>query len=152
MRKASARQRRSKASARSIKGAETSHRALGLRKQGYTYEEIGDALKCSIEGARKACLRQYEELNKANREEAKEQRDLQGQRLDAMLRAIWPKIKRGDLGAVEKGVKILARYSALFGLDAPTKNEVTGKDGKPIELTQTYLDIVRSAKDDPNNE
>lgn len=43
------------------------------------------------------------------------------------------------------------RIAKLLGLDAPTKKEITGKSGKPLEVT--LWDMVReAASDDPNKE
>ena len=46
-------------------------------------------------------------------------RELEVQRLDAMLYAVWGNVLQGDVGAVNTALKISERRSRLLGLDAP---------------------------------
>ena len=46
-------------------------------------------------------------------------RELEVQRLDAMLGAVWDNVLQGDAGAVSTALKISERRSRLLGLDAP---------------------------------
>ena len=66
-------------------------------------------------------------------------RQRESERLDRAQLAIWPALQRGDLGAVEKFVRLSARRAALLGLDLPTKTELTGRDGGPVEMTLADL-------------
>jgi len=50
-------------------------------------------------------------------------------RLDEMLRAIWPEVLDGNLQAIEKALKISERRSKLVGLNAPDKIAPTTPDG-----------------------
>lgn len=93
--------------------------ALELRTSGMTYAAVAAALGYSDEsGARKAVDRL---LSRVECEGAEELRRLEGQRLDAMQRAIWPQACGGDLDAIKTALSIMARRSKLLGLDAPTR-------------------------------
>src|SRR5260370_34801234 len=78
--------------------------ALELRTSGMTYAAVAAALGYSDEsGARKAVDRL---LSRVECEGAEELRRLEGQRLDAMQRAIWPQCGPGDLDASKAGLSI----------------------------------------------
>src|SRR5690606_22498535 len=55
-------------------------------------------------------------------------------RCEAALRAIWPRICRGDVEAINAFVRLDQRRAKLLGLDAPTKQELSGPDGGPIPV------------------
>lgn len=140
------RPKRQKASPRAIKAADHSEQSLRLRREGKTFSAIGTTLGLTTEGARKAVYRALHAIVESTEESAKDLRELESQRLDEMIRALWPKVKKGEIGAIDIAVKIIARRAKLFGLDEPKKNEHTGKDGKPIEVAvNTWLDLVKSA-------
>ena len=46
-------------------------------------------------------------------------RELEVQRLDAMLYAVWDDVLQGDANAVHTALRISERRSRLLGLDAP---------------------------------
>jgi hypothetical protein len=52
------------------------------------------------------------------------------ERLDEMLLGLWEKAKAGDLGAVEKAIRIMERRAKLLGLDAPSKVAPTDPSGE----------------------
>lgn len=94
-------------------------RALELRTSGMTYAAVAADLDYSDEsGARKAVDRL---LSRVEYEGAEELRRLEGQRLDAMQRAIWPQACSGDLDAIRTVLTIMGRRTKLLGLDAPTR-------------------------------
>lgn len=94
-------------------------RALELRTSGMTYAAVAANLDYSDEsGARKAVDRL---LSRVEYEGAEELRRLEGQRLDAMQRAIWPQACSGDLDAIRTVLTIMGRRTKLLGLDAPTR-------------------------------
>jgi hypothetical protein len=94
-------------------------RALELRKAGYSFDSIaarlgyangGGAYK-AVEAGLKATLQ----------EPADELRQLEIERLDTMLVALWPKVKKGEHGAIDRALKVSERRASLIGLDAPTR-------------------------------
>jgi len=115
--------------------------ALELRKAGHSFDQIaaklgyangGGAYK-AVEAGLKATLQ----------EPADELRQLEITRLDTMLSALWPKVKKGEHGAIDRALKVGERRAALVGLDAPTRF-----DGRidVTKLTDAELDAIASAK------
>jgi len=103
--------------------------ALELRKSGLTYIEIGKQIGRSqgvvVQLIRRALLDTIQEP-------ADQVRALELHRLDALWKRVQPKIKEGDLKAVEVALKIMQRRAALLGLDAPVT--LQGPDGAPLHF------------------
>lgn len=90
--------------------------ALKLRQAGYTYDEIAARTGYKSKGAAfKAVSRG---LKITLREPANQVRELEIGRLDAMIKALWPNAERGNLGAVDRVLKIMERRAKLLGLDS----------------------------------
>ena len=102
---------------RTIEGYEKDQRALELRKEGHSYESISEQLGYSTRSASyKAVMRR---LRDVDRPAVSMLRELEVQRLDAMLYAVWDDVLQGDANAVHTALKISERRSRLLGLDAP---------------------------------
>lgn len=98
-----------------ISAAERQRQALELRKAGLSYDLIARRLNYrSRSGAYKAV---QTALKKMLREPADELRQLELERLDAMLLGLWPQAQRGNQGAVDRVLKIMERRAKLLGLD-----------------------------------
>ena len=96
--------------------------ALELRTAGHGWQEIADQLGyANASGPWKAVDRI---LAKQIREPAETLIALELVRLDAMLKAIFEKILLGDLGAIDRGLRIMERRAKLLGLDRPMKFDV----------------------------
>jgi len=125
--------------------------ALELRKAGVTYEGIAkqlgykspEAVFQAVKAAMKSSLN----------EPANEIREMEVKRLDDMLLAMWPQVKNGNQGAVDRSLRIMERRARLLGLDAPTKiapTDPTGEheyrdlsDNERLEQIQRILDAAR---------
>jgi hypothetical protein len=118
---------------------------LELRKKGCTYRTIAQKTieEFGIENLPKGWDERYawtdthrelEKLKAMNEEHAGDIRDLEIERLDALLEGLWEKASNGDERAVNSALKIMERRSRLLGLDAPTTTQITGKDGSPIVI------------------
>ncbi len=115
--------------------------ALELRTSGMTYAAIAAELKYSDEsGPRKAVDRL---LSRVECEGAEELRQLEGQRLDAMQRAIWPQACSGDLDAIKTVLTIMARRAKLLGLDAPA-NVAVGPSVSSVEFASEAARLIES--------
>lgn len=68
-----------------------------------------------------------------------EQRQVELQRLDVALQAVWEKVLAGDLFAIDRYLKIAERRSKLLGLDAPTKLAPTTPEGDKPWTLETAL-------------
>jgi hypothetical protein len=94
-------------------------RALELRLAGASYAQIGSALGLKT---RSGAYRMVERvLVRLVQEPADQVRALELARLDDWLLRITPQIHAGNLEALDRGLKIMARRAALLGLDLPVK-------------------------------
>ena len=102
---------------RTIAAYEKDQRALELCKEGHTYESISEQLGYSTPSASyKAVMRRLKDMD---RPAVSMLRELEVQRLDAMLYAVWNDVLQGDANAVHTALRISERRSRLLGLDAP---------------------------------
>ena len=106
-------------SPRRLQSVDRQRQALQLRAGGATYQQIADAL--GYRGAAGALKAVRAGLLATLQEPADELRTLELARLDALLRAVWPKAMRGELTAVDRVLKIMERRANLLGLDAPVR-------------------------------
>jgi hypothetical protein len=112
-------------------------RALELRKAAVPYQQIADELGYrSASGAFNAVKAA---LKATLREPAEELRELELARLDAMLLPLWRRVQRGDEKAIDRALRIMERRARLLGLDAPTRGQLSGPDGKPLALDLSGL-------------
>jgi DNA-binding CsgD family transcriptional regulator len=109
--------------------------ALDLRKSGASFRVIGQQLSISHETARTYVHEALRDLADKQMELAAEYRQLELERLDRLMLAVWGNATKGDVGSINAALKISDRRAKLLGLDAPTKQELTGKDGGAIEVT-----------------
>lgn len=124
--------RRTRRSAAEIAILERRAAALEMRKQGMTYQEIGDQFKFT---AQRAHFLVNEAIKALKTEAAADVIALELARLDDLQSAQWEAaISRGDPKAAETILKIMERRAKYLGADAPAKSEITGKDGGPVEI------------------
>lgn len=167
-------QRGSKTTRHAADLSEIEQRALNLRIAGKTLREIGDALDMTVPGARKVILRALKRSDEAMAKQGAKHRELEAQRLNAMMAHLWdlamggvhvtPKIGadgsvrktaeeasvEAQNKAVDRILRIMERRAKLLGLDAPTKTELTGKDGGPVATTAQV--VVLPPLDDNSSE
>jgi hypothetical protein len=116
------------------------------RVMGLTYHEIGKRMGVSQ-------VRAYQlvkaGLMETQKEVADELRQITHNRLTFMFGKLIPGIVDGDPQAVNAAVNVIKQYKSMFGLDQPTKHEVTGKDGGPLAMPvpiteqQSLQEVVR---------
>jgi hypothetical protein len=94
-----------------------------MRQSGMSYREIGRALNVSHVQAWNDVMSCIDELKKQCAEEAAKVKAIEIERLDTALKAIWPAVLEGDLGAIDRLIRIQDRRSRYEGLDAPIKTE-----------------------------
>lgn len=119
---------KSKTSPEAIATAELRGQVLGLRKQGWSYQAIGEALGFS--GPRAYQILQ-EALKELVVEPTEQVRQLEIERLDAMLTGVMESAEKGDALAISSALSIMARRARLLGLDAPTRQDHTS-GGEPL--------------------
>lgn len=124
-------------------------RALQIRKQGATYRKIAEIMrkypdispKYSEERAHSDVIAELRRIMDENKELAEEIVQLECERMDALLAAVWNAAMKGDPASVQQALKIMDRRADLLGLDKPSKRELTGRDGGPIEIIKVYKDV-----------
>ena len=92
-------------------------KALELRKEGKSLAEIATELGYKSKQAVHEALKSA--LDRTLRLPADEVRELDLQRLDALLAGVWAKAIAGDLQAINAVLRIMERRAKLLGLDAP---------------------------------
>lgn len=107
------------ASPNRIEAATKRARALELRKAGATYDVIATQVGYSNRGNAYRAIQTA--LKEITAEPAREVITLELERLDAMLLGLWPQARKGNLGAVDRVLRIQERRARLLGLDSPSR-------------------------------
>jgi hypothetical protein len=113
--------------------------ATSLRLAGLTWEQIGDRLGMSDQGARSLV---ETNLERANQREVDMLRAIENQRLDKAMSAIWRDVLSGDLKAIDTFLKISQRRSRLNGLDAPQKIDMNLNIRQEMEQALNNLESM----------
>jgi IS30 family transposase len=123
----------SRKSPRLISGAETRAKALELRKQGLSFAAIAKRLGKHKSTIGEHVSRALREIIESSHADAETVRQLELERLDALLVALGARIKKHDVKAIEAAVKIGQARARLHGLDKQ-QVEVSGTGGLTIFL------------------
>jgi hypothetical protein len=115
-------------------------KALYLKTQGYTWDEIGKELgytpgKGRAGAIHKLVQRFLEFAAETTDEDKNITREIHHRRHEMMWKAMLPKISQGQTRAVEVAVKLLQRDSELLGLDR--KDESKGVQNVPVTINVT---------------
>lgn len=98
------------------------HRVIELRAKGYPFQQIAETEHYADASAAAKVFKSG--MAKLIRPVADEVRELELERLDRFLLALWAKIEQGDPVAIDKGLRIMDRRAKYLGLDAPVKQQV----------------------------
>lgn len=117
---------------------------LELRKQGKTYRAIAEAVRQQLGDelpagwderyAYKDVKRELDRLRDEIAEDAQMIRQLELERLDLALDAILPMVRKGNLGAVDRLIRLSESRRKLLGLDAPQRQEMAGPGGEALQM------------------
>lgn len=113
----------SKYSAQKLRASTKYAKALELRRNGFTYAQIGDALGVSKQNAYKTVQKALNQDIAMSSEDREQVRKLELDRCDYMQQAHWDKAMAGDEGKTLIILKIMERRAKLLGLDAPVKSD-----------------------------
>jgi hypothetical protein len=103
--------------------------ALRLRRDGHTFVVIAEKLGVSTTTAFNYVM---QGLRRTMQKPADEMRQEEGEKLKDLWGAWYPKAMGGDARACALCVRISAAYCRLFGLDAPTRIDLTS-NSQPID-------------------
>lgn len=132
----------SASSADILTGAQHRLQALRLRKEGYSYEAIGTRLGISKQRAHQLVTEELAKLREETPEAAEAVRQLELERLDAMVRILAYRVKKADLGAIQTVLRIMERRAKLLGLDAPQQFELLLKREAQALADELGLDVA----------
>ncbi len=137
--------RRGATSGATVAALERKEEAVRMRKNGLSFQAIGEALGVSKQAAHGLVTGAMREHIETTKEEAEQLVALEEMRLDDLLRAWLPAALTGDDKAAGIVLKVGERRSKLRGLDAASKTELTGKDGGPLAsvVASTPLDLSK---------
>lgn len=113
-------------------------KALELRLQGLSYQEIGERIGRSDTWAYRLVMRAMRETIQ---EPADKVRELETSRLEKMLARVWPMIEEGNLQAIDRGVRIIEVLAKINGLysDRVTMSE-------PVKMVVEYVNNWRDVQ------
>ncbi len=138
---------------RAAKRTKVNHRsaeAIELRKAGWTNEEIAANLGYSSANAVSSDISAT--LRRVTYSAAEEYRNLNLERLEVGIRAIWEKYVAGDYAAIDRVIKLIDREAKLLGLDPQqatlnidNRTQVMNiPEGAPLSLLQEIAAMKRS--------
>ena len=97
---------------------EKQEKALQLRIEGCSYREIAKKMKCSRTQAHTYVVDALKESTSRIAKSADDLRDLELERLDKLIKGLYPKAKKGDTQAVTSLLKVMEQRQKLTGIQA----------------------------------
>lgn len=133
-------------SARRIEVAERRRKLLELRKAGMTYQrivelhpELGYKTRSAAAQDAKRALRDV--LDEA----ARDVLALELSRLDGLLEPVWVQARKGNLGAVDRALRIMDRRARFLGLDYADRNVEASDAADQRGVVGDMADAIREA-------
>lgn len=112
-------------------------KAVQMREDGFSLEEIADALGWNSAQAAHKAIKSV--LDKAELEAAANYKQLQVRRLEKSLATVKEKAEKGNLRAAAVLVRISKRLSEIVGCDSPAKFAQTDIDGNDKPQVIVYI-------------
>jgi hypothetical protein len=125
-------------SARDIELREKQARCVELRKAGWTLDAIArhPLVQYSDHRAVKKAIDAYMRRNEA--EGSEELRQFENERLNDILKSIWPRVKQGDVNAIDRALRVIDVRMKLLGLSKPALNATID----PTKMSDDELDAM----------
>ena len=115
--------------------------AIELRKRGKNFQEI--AATCGWKNRNGAYLAITRYLQQSLREGTDELIQLEVERLDQLLDAVWTSSMSGDPKSVAAALKIMERRAKLLGLDKPVSQEIKVTHTEPPQAPADFSDFAK---------
>ena len=106
---------------------------------GLTFRQIAEATNCGLGTVSRDVEAIVERWQKEQVQLVGEQRQVDLQRLDLVLNAIWERVLHGDLSAIDRYMKVAEHRARLLGLYAPQKTAFTDPEG--VEATDPLAPV-----------
>lgn len=135
---------RSKTAKKTMIAEDRRNRAVEMRKEGLSYRAIADALDTTPSNIHKAIMKSLVLIREQTNEGAEEMRTLELERLDTLFERAYKAVLDGDIRAIDQAIKIMDRRARLAGLDAATRQEITGNLTTSHEWIELRTVIVKT--------
>lgn len=134
-----------------IAHADWTAKAVRLAIKGWSTRRIGKHLGLHHSTVADALNAEFDRV-RPSEEEVARRRAIMGVQLEEQIAAWRPRSLDGDKDAAMVLVRFKDRYAKLYGLDAPTRTELSGEGGGPVVfnlngITNEQLSAVLAATD-----
>ena len=134
---------------------ERDRKAFELRRRGKNFDEIATELGFANKGSAYKAHARAMARGQVDSTSIEEARQLELARLDAMQAGLWKAASRGDLGAVDKSLKIMMRRDRLLGLAVAARSPGRGTNesgtgtgsGAGVVVGRDRLDEMREKRE-----
>lgn len=137
-------QSKSATSEKALARLERMRTVIKMRRAGSSYDDIGKALGLKASRAFEICMKALNITCNRFAADCAPLRELEGQRLDALLAAAWGAAMDGDLDAIATCARLVQQRTDMYGLSAPVRAEITGADGGPVQVLD-WVDLAEIA-------
>lgn len=100
-----------------IRGLARRSAILNLRKQGFSFAQIGKQFNATSKEVAKLVAQALQELRDENKSTIEDIRELELQRLDLVLMSLADRVKKGDTSAIDRWIRTVERRCKILGLD-----------------------------------
>lgn len=112
--------------------------AVKLALKGWSCRRIGVKVKRHHSVVADALNEEFARV-RPSEDDVRRRRDILGEQLEEQIASWLPRSLKGDKDAAMALARLVDRFAKLYGLDAPTRTEHTGKDGSPIVFDLTGM-------------
>jgi len=128
-----------------VKGVPKDEQAYLMRVSGYRVDQIAETLGLSITEANDLILQVGERKAAVSAETLRISTQLEIDRIDALLKALWPAAEAGDLATVDRVQRLMERRAKMLGLDAPEiRAQLQIQAHDRIDLSKLSTDEIRT--------
>lgn len=107
-----------------VEKVEQRSKVIHLRLQGYSFSEIAASSGISKTRAYQIVQEYIQEYRKDHAESIEQMVELDSQRMDNLMRALWTRFNDGETPAAGLILKLLERRAKMLGFDAPEKKTI----------------------------
>jgi DNA-binding transcriptional MerR regulator len=135
-----------------LQRTEVRNRILTMKRRGASFEQIRDVLAASdppvemtVDGIRSLVHRYLERVHKEDAETIEQLRAQENERLDDVLRILYPRVIEGDMKAIDRFIRLSERRAKMNGLDAARQIEHRISGMEELGLSKEMLERSEQA-------